>query len=456
MKKKSIVLVEDEQVQREALKDHLEINKYSVYATDTAGAALDHIRRNTIDAVITDYNLPDNNGIFLLEKIKKINPDIQVIIITAYGSIDDAVFAMKAGAFDYLTKPVNIDELLLVLKRSIDHRNLISENLRLKQALFERFSFKGVIASSPKMQEVLNIAGRVAESKASVLIRGESGTGKEVIAKAIHYASPRKNAPFIAFNVAALSPALIENELFGHEKGAFTGADRQRHGRFVQAHGGTLFIDEIGDIPVELQAKLLRVLQENVVDPLGGTKQVKVDIRVIAATNKDLEEMMKDGSFRKDLYYRLNVVSLNIPPLRDRKEDIIPLCDLFMKKYTAENKKILSGLTQEAFDIIMKYDFPGNVRELENLIERSVVFARDNQITLDDLPPHIFTYSSSRSQNGKLGLDGQVEELEKKLIESALLKAGGNQSKAARELEISERKMRYKMQKHDLKTISTI
>lgn len=450
MKNRSILLVEDEQIQRTALEDHLINNEYTVFSTETVEKALNFVRRKTIDAVVTDYNLPDNNGLYLLEQIKTINPDIPVIIITAYGSIDDAVYAMKAGAFDYLTKPINIDELILVLKRCIEHRSLVSENIRLKEALKERYSFKGVIASSPKMQEVLNIAGRVAGSKASVLIRGESGTGKEVIAQAIHYASPRKNASFIAFNVAALSPTLIESELFGHEKGAFTGADRQRLGRFVQAHGGTLFIDEIGDIPVELQPKLLRVLQENVVEQLGASKPINVDIRVIAATNKDLEKMMNQGTFREDLYYRLNVVSLNVPPLRDRKEDIMPLCDLFIEKYASENNKKIGGFTREAFDALMKYDFPGNVRELENLIERSVVLARDTHITLDDLPSHIFTYSIPLNQSRSKGLDRQVEDLEKKLIQSELFKAGGNQSKAARALEISERKLRYKIQKYGL------
>jgi len=283
-----------------------------------------------------------------------------------------------------------------------------------------------------------------------VLIRGESGTGKEVIAQAIHYASPRKDEPFIAFNVAALSPTLIESDLFGHEKGAFTGADKSRLGRFLQADKGTLFIDEIGDIPVELQPKLLRVLQENVVEQLGGSKPVSVDIRIIAATNKDLEKMMEQGTFREDLYYRLNVVTITIPPLRDRKEDIMPLCDLFIKKYAAQNEKEIKGLTREAFDIIMKYDFPGNVRELENIIERAIVLTRDDSITLDDLPPHIFSNRISPEPVIEGSFDSQIEALEKKLIQAELTKAGGNQSKAARALGLSLRKLRYKIQKYGL------
>ncbi len=450
MKNRSILIVEDEQIQREALEDHLENENYTVFSTDNVKDALDLVRRKTIDAVVTDYNLPDKTGIDLLMEIKTINPDIPVIIITAYGSIDDAVAAMKKGAYDYLTKPISISELLIILKRSIEHRTLISENIRLKEELQERYSFKGVIASSSKMQEVLNVAGRVAGSKASVLIRGESGTGKEVIARAIHFASNRKDMPFVPFNVAALSPTLIESEFFGHEKGAFTGADRHRPGRFLQAHGGTIFIDEIGDIPVELQAKLLRVLQENVIEHLGGNKPISVDIRVIAATNKDLERMISNGSFREDLYYRLNVVTLALPQLRERKEDIMPLCDLFIKRYSDENNAEISGFTRESFDALMKYDFPGNVRELENLVERAVVLARESHITLDDLPPHIFSYSNTSDQNDNSGLDNKVENLEKVLIQKELVKSGGNQSKAARELEISERKLRYKINKYNL------
>ena len=423
MKNRSILLVEDEIIQRTALEEHLVNNGYVVYSAENVEVALEQVMSKTIDVVITDFNLPDKNGIYLLEQVKKINPDIPVIIITAYGSIDDAVFAMKAGAFDYLTKPINIDELLLTMKRCLDHRNLVSENSRLKEALKDKYSFKGVIAASRKMQEVLNIAGRVAVSKASVLIRGESGTGKEVIARAIHFASPRKDKPFIAFNVAALSPTLIESELFGHEKGAFTGADRAHPGRFVQAHEGTLFIDEIGDIPVELQAKLLRVLQENVVDPLGSTKPVAVDIRIVAATNKDLEKMISENTFREDLYYRLNVVPISIPPLRERKEDIAPLFEMFTNKYSEENNNDVMGFTNEAFDAIMKYDFPGNVRELENLVERAVVLARDVNITLDDLPQHIFNHSGLKTNDG-IGLTGEVEELEKGLIKTELMKAG--------------------------------
>jgi DNA-binding NtrC family response regulator len=450
MPKNTLLIVEDEATQRQALATHLLDENFNVATAATADEALTIASLKTIDAVITDFNLPDNDGVYVLEQIKSMNPEIPVIIITAYGSVDRAVNAMKSGAYDYLTKPINIAELLLILKRVLEHKTLISENIRLREALKERFKAKGVVSASPQMQEVLNLAGRVAMSMASVLIRGESGTGKEVIARTIHYASPRKDAPFIAFNAAALSPTLIESELFGHEKGAFTGADRTREGRFVQANNGTLFIDEIGDIPVELQTKFLRVLQENYVERLGGNKQIKVDIRIIAATNKDMESMLKKRTFREDLFYRLNVVSLNIPPLRERKEDILPLCDMFIKKYATENMKDVSGFTREAFDAVMKYDFPGNVRELENLIERAVIFARGSQITLDDLPPNIFVPTRENIPTTGDGLDQQIEALEKHLILTELRKSGGNQSRAARELKITERKFRYKLQKYSI------
>jgi len=446
----TLLIIEDEAVQRKALEAHLREENYGVESASSAGEAVKIVMTKRIDAVISDFKLPDRDGMYILEQVKSVNPEIPVILVTAYGSIDHAVDAIKTGAYHYLTKPVNMDELLVILKRALEHMTLVSENIRLREALQERFTVKGIISASPKMQEVMNIAGRVAKSKASVLVRGESGTGKEVIARTIHYASGRKNAPFIAFNVGALSPTLIESELFGHEKGAFTGADRMREGRFIQAHSGTLFIDEIGDIPVELQAKFLRVLQENYVEKIGSSEPVPIDVRIIAATNKDLELLMKKGKFREDLYYRLNVVSINIPPLRERKEDILPLCDLFIERYASENKKEITGFTREAFDVLMKYDFPGNVRELENIVERAVVLARNSQITLNDLPPHIFIQPDTRQASSESGLDKQVEALEVHLIQKELRKAGGNQSKAARALKISERKLRYKMKKYNL------
>ena len=450
MKQHNLLLVEDEENQLTAMKIALKDEGYTVNGCANAKDAFDTVKNMAVDLVITDYNLPGKNGLELFEDIKALNPEIPVVFITAFGTIDKAVEVMKSGAFDYLSKPVNIDELLVIIERAIKHHTLVSENKRLKRELEKRFTAKGIVAASSRMQEMLNLVGRVAPSKASVLIRGESGVGKEIVARVLHYAGPRKNEPFVAFNVGALSPTLIESELFGHEKGAFTGADRARQGRFVQAHKGTLFIDEIGDIPVELQIKFLRVLQENVIEPLGSAKSIPVDMRIIAATNKNLEEMIKDGSFREDLYYRLNVVTINVPSLRERKEDILPLIDLFIKKYAVENNKNVKGFTREAFDAVMKYHFPGNVRELENMVERAVVLSRGSYVTLEELPPNIFSPQKEDADYTEEGLEGQVEYLERHLINSAHRKTRRNQSEAERLLKISDRKLRYKLKKYKI------
>jgi len=451
MIKYTILLVEDEAVQREALAAHLAEEHYTVLQSENAEKALTLAQNHMLDAVITDFSLPEGDGQFLLDGIKALNPTIPVIIITAYGSIDRAVQAIKTGADDYLTKPINIDQLLHVLKRSLQQKTLLEENRRLRQTLEKNYSFKGIVASSRKMQQLLNLAGRVAESKTTVLIRGESGTGKEILANAIHFASPRMDKPFIAFNVAALSPTLIESELFGHEKGSFTGADRLRIGRFEQANSGTLFIDEVGDIPMELQTKFLRVLQESYIERIGGAARIPVDIRIITATNKDLEAMIKQGTFREDLYYRLNVVALSLPPLRDRKEDIPLLCRYLLEKNARDLNKEGLRFSREALDAIIKYPFPGNVRELENIIEHASILCRGVEITLEDLPPVIFESSDGIcGPADSANLEIQVEALEKRMIADALRKCGGNQSKAARNLGLTERKLRYKVKKYGL------
>jgi DNA-binding NtrC family response regulator len=448
--KYNILLVEDEEAQREALAAHLEDEQYMVIRSASAEQALAIAFSQAVDAIISDFNLPGDDGQVLLDRIKAMNPTIPVILITAYGTVDRAVLAMKSGAFDYLTKPIHIDELLLVLKRALQQKQLVEENKRLQHTLEKQFSFTGMVATSRAMQQVLNLAGRVADSKATVLLRGESGTGKEVLAKAVHYASPRKEGPFIAFNVAALSPTLIESELFGHEKGSFTGADRLRLGRFEQAHGGTIFIDEIGDIPVELQTKFLRVLQESEIERIGGNVKIPIDIRIIAATNRDLELLIKNGSFREDLYYRINVVSIPLPPLRERKEDIVPLCQYFLQKNSVNSGRGPFHLNRSALDSIIKYDFPGNIRELENLIERACILCRDQEITPEDLPPQLFESMNEFPLSANGGLEQKVEALERRLIAIELRKCGGNQSKAARHLKITERKLRYKIKKYSL------
>ncbi len=445
-----ILLVEDEKAQLEALTAHLEEERYEVLPVACAEKAVEMMSQHTIDALITDFNLPGESGQSLLEKMLSINPTIPVIMITAFASIDGAVHAMKSGAYDYLTKPVDVEKLLLILKRALEHKTLISENIRLQKTLERQFSLGGLTARSKKMQEALNLAARVAETRATVLLRGESGTGKEVMAKAIHYASPRKGGPFVAFNVAALSPGLIESELFGHEKGAFTGANRLRIGRFEQAHGGTIFIDEIGDIPVELQTRLLRVLQENVVERLGANEPIHVDIRVIAATHKDLELMIKNGSFREDLYYRLNVVTIAVPPLRERKEDIPFLCKEFVNRISRENNKNVQDFSREAFDALMKYRFPGNVRELENIVERAVILSRGAQITVDDLPKAVFAMTAVDEDGEQGDLEKRVESLERKFIAEEIRRSNGNKSQAARNLGLTWRKFTYKLKKYGL------
>ncbi|MCL6630140.1 MAG: sigma-54 dependent transcriptional regulator, partial [Armatimonadetes bacterium] len=341
-----------------------------------------------VNVMICDLIMPDLNGVEVLKSAKEINPQLSVVMITAHGTIKTAVDAMKLGAFDYITKPFDMDEIKLVVKNAAERSELLEENIHLKQELKSRYSFEGIIGSSSKMQEVFKIVERVANSNATVLIRGESGTGKELIARAIHYNSPRAAKPFIAVSCAALPETLLESELFGYEKGAFTGAVGQKAGRFELAHQGTLFLDEVPEISPPVQVKLLRVLQEREFERVGGTKTIKVDVRLIAATNRDLEQLVAEGHFRPDLYYRLQVIQVFLPPLRERTEDIPLLVQHFIEKYNKENGKFVKGVTDETMDLLMKYRWPGNVRELENVIERGVVLADANEdlITPDLLP----------------------------------------------------------------------
>ncbi len=453
MKNYSILIIDDEETQRSILKGYLEKKGYKIYSASSGTEGIDLIRRNMIDIVLSDYKMPDKTGLEVLETVKEINPEISFVILTAYGTIENAVKAMRLGAFDYISKPVDLDELDLLLERIIENKNLKSEILLLKNQLKEKFKIDSFISQSPKMEEVLSIAARSADSKATVLITGESGTGKEVLAKAIHYASSRKDKPFVAVNIPALPETLLESELFGHEKGAFTGADKAKKGRFELADGGTIFLDEIGDIPLNLQVKLLRVLQEHQIERVGSVENINIDVRIIAATHQNLEQKIKDGSFREDLYYRLNIVSLYLPPLRERKEDILPLIDHFVEKYSKENNKKKLSLSKEAVDLLIKYNFPGNVRELENAIERAVVLCRSDVITVNDLPNVIKGFKAEKEMvtNENTSLIEQVEALEKKLIFDALSKTNGNQSQAGRMLGLTERNLRYKMQKYEIK-----
>ncbi len=455
----NILLVDDETAQRDSIAGFLQKKGYTIFSADSVDNAIAIVKTNLIDLIISDYSMPAKSGLDLLKEVKLLNPLIPVVIVTAYGTIENAVEIMKIGAFDYLQKPIDLQEILLMIEKARKHNLLISENIILKNKLNEKYSFDSIISNSNEMETVLNTAVRVAKSKASILVRGESGTGKELIAKAIHYSSDRADKPFIVINCAAMPETLFESELFGHEKGAFTGADKQRIGKFEQADGGTLFIDEVGDIPMPVQVKLLRAVQFGEIQRLGGKSPMTVDVRIITATNRNLEEMLKNGEFREDLFYRFNVITIDIPPLKNRKTDIPYLIDYFIKKYAAYNGKKINGITKEAIDILMRYDYQGNVRELENIIHRAVVFARYDAISIDDLPDNISNNYQSDSNHCKsnyeeidLGdLNIAVDNLEETMIKKAIDFTNGNQVKAANLLNISERTLRYKMQRLNLK-----
>jgi len=452
MNEYKILIIDDEKSQSEILSGYLKKRGFSVSYTDSAVTGIEIVKTEAVDIVISDYKMPEKTGYEVLCEVKKINPEISFIILTAYGTVENAVKAMQAGAYDYLCKPVDLDELDLLIARIIENKNLKSENKYLREQISNKQKHLTMRSSSHKMEEAINIAARVAESKATVLITGENGTGKEVMAKAIHYLSPRNNKSFVAVNVPAMSDNLIESELFGYEKGAFTGADKQKKGRFEIADQGTIFLDEIGDVPLSIQVKLLRVLQEQEFERIGGTETIKTDVRIIAATNQNLEQKVKAGSFREDLFYRLNVVSIHIPPLRERREDIPLLIDEFIKKYCDENCKGRLELSKEALDALIKYNYPGNVRELENIIERAVVLCRGSMLSSNDLPVTVRTKpQEDDNQQVDLTLNEQVERLEKKLIYDALNNAEGNQSKAAALLGLTERNLRYKLKIYNIK-----
>lgn len=449
-----ILIMDDEAQERNRIESFLKQKGYEVTALASVPEAMAAMQRERFDVFLTDCNIPGVDALQTSGEARKINPDMAVIIMTSFGTIETAVKAIRAGAYDYLPKPIDLEQLVVLIGRISERQNLLRENARLREQLIERYKFDEIASTSHAMEEVMNLVGRVAGSNATVLLRGESGTGKELIARAIHYHSPRASRPLIKVNCAALPETLLESELFGHEKGAFTGAVARRIGRFEAADKGTLFLDEIGDIPPSVQVKLLRVLQEKEFERLGGNQVIKADVRLVAATNRDLEKAMKDGSFREDLYYRLNVVTVVLPPLRDRKEDIPALMEHFLRKYGRENKKNITGVTAEARDLLMRYSYPGNVRELENIIERAVVLTKGEIITSPDIPLHLKTTESEEKicvakRDGSL--TDTLDTVERGIIMEALKAAGGVQTRAAEKLGISERVLRYKLKKYKIR-----
>jgi DNA-binding NtrC family response regulator len=441
-----VLVVDDEGVQREMLGGYLMKKGYEVTPVSSGKEALEVIGERTIDIMITDHKMPGMSGMELAALVNSQHPNISVIMLTAHGSIDDAVRAMKDGVEDYLTKPVNLEELDIILQRIVDKRHLIRENRELRKKTVSIPHIKGIVYVSPVMEEVMSRAVRAAASTATVLISGESGTGKELVAQSIHYLSERNAKPFVPVNCSAIPENLIESELFGHEKGSFTGADQRRIGRFEQADGGTLFLDEIGDLPLAAQVKLLRVLQERTFERVGSNQTIHVDVRVISATNRNLENEISAGRFRQDLYYRLHVIGIELPPVRDRKIDIPPLVDYFRKLYADQHEKTIRAVSTEALDTLVKYSFPGNIRELSNIIEQAVVLTRNDIITIKDLPTSVMPSAVSDEHSGSL--DDQVEALERNALTNALRQTGGNKSATARLLGVSERKIRYLVQKY--------
>jgi len=432
MKKKAkILVVDDEAIVRESLRDWLSDVGHQVLTAENGPQALEIIQKEEPGIVITDLVMPGMDGIELMKNAKELSPNIEVIIITAYGSIPTAISAMREGAYDYIEKPFCPERAELLVEKLVEHQRLLEENIALHQKLEERYQFEDIIAKSPRMQQVIEIIKVVAKSNATVLITGETGTGKEVVARAIHSQSHRRGKPFIAVSCAALPESLLESELFGHEKGSFTGAYAQKKGKFEVANRGTLFLDEIGEMSANIQVHLLRVLEEKAFTRVGGNELIKVDVRVISATNRDMKSIVASGQFREDLYYRLNVVNIELPPLRERKEDIPLLAQHFLKKFALENQKEITGFSPEATDFLLSYEWPGNVRELENAIERAVILAQNSLISIADLPQQnlVFAHPASPQRN--------LKQVEKDHIQAVLTKTGGNYTEAARILGIS-------------------
>lgn len=449
--KSCILVVDDDQTHRNMLKTLLNKWGYDLDEADDGQAAIDMVQEKAYDLVLMDIKMIKVSGLVALVEIKKINPAIPVIIMTAFSSVQTAIDALKNGAYDYLTKPFDFDKLKITIKRSLEHTQLKKENYLLKESLGKNFDRNNIIGKHEKMHKLIQTISQVAKTEATILINGESGTGKELIAGAIHYNSLRSKGPFIKINCAAITETLLESELFGHEKGAFTGASHQREGRFQQAEKGSILLDEISETSTSMQVKLLRVLQEKELTPVGSDKVVKVDIRIIAATNKDLVDLIEKGSFREDLYYRLNVINLTVPPLRERSGDIQLLAMHFLNKYSKKNNRSIKGFKPEAIDKLIKYQWPGNVRELMNTIERSVILSSKDYLDKEDLKLDTQPHLSLQHHNETFGTDQSsqtLHEIEKQAILRMIDTTENNKSEAARRLGISRRTLHLKLKEY--------
>ena len=447
----SILVVDDDRAHRTMLRTLLGGWGHTVEEADDGSRAIKMVHEKPYDLVLMDVRMVEVSGLEALPDIKKFNPAIPVIIMTAYSSVETAVEALKKGAYDYLTKPLDFDELMLAIERAMDHSRLKEENRALKESLGVGFDTGDIIGSSRAMLKLLETVALVSPTEATALITGDSGTGKELIASAIHFNSPRRGHPLVKVNCAAITETLLESELFGHEKGAFTGADRRKEGRFRLAHRGSIFLDEVSEMSVAMQAKLLRVLQEKEIQRVGGEEVIEVDVRVLAATNRDLKVEIDKGRFREDLYYRLNVVTLSVPALRERREDIPLLARHFLDTFAATNRKQIKGFTPQAMDRLLRYDWPGNVRELMNAVERGVILCRSEYVTEEDFPLSLREPGADEPDMlaaMDLPVDLPLEEVEKATILRTLEAAGGNKSEAARRLGITRRTLHKKLKKY--------
>ncbi len=459
--KPRILVVDDEESIREFLEIMLKKEGYEVTLAEDGAKAKDVLAKKSFDMVISDLQMPNMTGLELLKHVTTSYPELVFMMITAFGTTESAVEAMKMGAYDYLTKPFKIDEVRINITNALRSKNLEVENRSLKKELTKEYSFQNIIGNSEAMHRIYDLIRRVSQAPSNILVTGESGTGKEVVAKAIHYNGPLKDRPFVTVNCGAIPESLMESEMFGHKKGSFTSAHADKPGLFEAADGGTLFLDEVGELPLNIQVKMLRAIQERMVRRVGANDDVKVDVRIIAATNRDLEEMVKQGTFRQDLFYRLNVINIKTPALRERKDDIPLLANFFLKKYNDRLGKTVQGISLEAMEILKKYEYPGNVRELENIIERTIALEGGATILPESLPPIVNTptgrkmASSNEIEIGAEGveLDKVLGQIEKELLIKAIHTAGGVKKKAAKLLHITFRSMRYRVEKYNLGTM---